>query len=115
MPGAGRVPHRRALRRRPPAARSGRDEAFFASVNESASTTGEGAAGWGDLSAHWDAASFEAALDAPAGAEERSRLVAALVDSFFRGYREVARGSVEAFVSLDDGLAVIARHARDLG
>ena len=91
------------------------DEAFFAGINESAATTGEGAAGWGDLSAHWDAESFEAALDAPAGAEERSRLVAALVDSFFRGYRDVARGSVEAFVPLDDGLAVIARHARDLG
>ena len=91
------------------------DEAFFAHINESTSTTGEGAAGWGDLSAQWDAASFEAALDAPAGAEERSRLVAALVDSFFRGYHDVARGSVEAFVPLDDGLAVIARHARDLG
>ena len=91
------------------------DETFFARLNETAASTGEGAAGWGDLSAHWDAASFEAALGAPAGAEERSRLVAALIDSFFRGYRDVARGSDEAFVPLDEGLAVIARHARDLG
>ena len=91
------------------------DETFFARLNEIASSTGEGAAGWGDLSAQWDAASFEAALGAPAGAEERSRLVAALIDSFFRGYRDVARGSDEAFVPLDEGLAVISRHASDLG
>ena len=52
---------------------------------------------------------------APAGAEERSRLVAALIDSFFQGYRDVARGSDEAFIPLDEGLAVVSRHARDLG
>ena len=91
------------------------DETFFTRLNETASSTGEGAAGWGELSAQWDASTFEKALDAPAGAEERSRLVAALIDSFFRGYRDVARGSAEAFVPLDDGLAVISRHARDLG
>ena len=91
------------------------DETFFARLNETASSTGEGAAGWGDLSAQWDAASFEAALGAPAGAEERSRLVGALIDSFFRGYRDVARGSDEAFVPLDEGLAVVSRHASDLG
>ena len=91
------------------------DQMFFARLNETASSTGEGVAGWGELSAQWDASTFEAALDAPAGAEERSRLVAALIDSFFRGYRDVARGSDEAFVPLDDGLAVISRHARDLG
>ena len=91
------------------------DETFFARVNETAASAAGTAAGWGDLSARWDAASFEAALGAPAGAEERSRLVAALVDSFFRGYRDVARGSDEAFVPLDEGLAVIARHARGLG
>ena len=91
------------------------DETFFARLNETASSTGEGAAGWGELSAQWDASTFEAALAAPAGAEERSRLVAALIDSFFRGYRDVARGSDEAFVPLDEGLVVISRHARDLG
>ena len=91
------------------------DETFFARVNETGASTAGAAAGWGNLSARWDAASFEAALGAPAGAEERSRLVTALIDSFFRGYCAVARGSGEAFVPLDEGLAVIARHARDLG
>ncbi len=91
------------------------DEAFFSQLNEAPAGAAGTAAGWGDLSARWDAASFEAALGAPAGAEERSRLVAALVDSIFSGYRKVARGSGEDFVPLDEGLAVIARHARDLG
>ena len=91
------------------------DQPFFAELNAATSSTGGGAAGWGDLSAHWDASSFETALGAPAGAEERSRLVAALIDSFFRGYRDVARGSGEAFVPLDEGLAIVSRHARDLG
>ena len=91
------------------------DEAFFARINASASTAGEGASGWGDLSAHWDASSFETALGAPAGAEARSRLVAALVESFFQSYRDVAQGSGEAFVPLDEGLAIVSRHARDLG
>ena len=91
------------------------DEAFFAELNDATSSSGGGAAGWGDLSAHWDASSFETALGAPAGAEERSRLVAALIDSFFQGYRDVARGSDEAFIPLDEGLAVVSRHAHDLG
>ncbi len=91
------------------------DEQFFAGINAATSSTGEGASGWGDLSARWDASSFEDALTAPAGAEERSRLVGALIDSFFQSYRSVAGGSAEAFVPLDDGLAIISRHARDLG
>ena len=88
------------------------DEQFFSTVNATASGTG---AGWGELAAVWDAASFDAAVEAPADTEARSRLVGALVDSFFQGYRDVARSSGEAFVSLDDGLAIISRHARDLG
>ena len=37
--------------------------------------------------------------------------VAALVGSFFRSYGDVATGSSEAFVPLDEGLAIISRHA----
>lgn len=49
------------------------------------------------------------------GSDERSRLIGALVDAFFQSYKEVARGSEEAFVSLDDGLAITCRHAQSLG
>jgi len=100
------------------------DAAFFAELN-----AGGGAAakpGWGGLGARgeWDAARWDEALAAPAGDERRWRLVGALVDGFFQSYRRVAAGSVavsegremrESFVDLDTGLAVIDRHARDLG
>ena len=92
------------------------DEAFFARINASASTAGEGASGWGDLSAHWDASSFETALRAPAGAEARSRLVAALVESFFQSYRDVAQGSGEGVRAAGRGARdSLAARARDLG
>ncbi len=90
------------------------DEAFFAQLDGAGRPAGAGG-GWGDLAGRWDAAGFEAALAAPGDAEARGRLVGALVDAFFRSYRDVVRGSGAAFVPLDDGLAVMARHARDLG
>ena len=87
------------------------DEAFFERLNRAAGTGG----GWGELEAAWDADSFELALEAPPGADERSRLIGALVEEFFQSYKEVARGSEEAYVPLDDGLAIISRHAQALG
>lgn len=89
------------------------DEKFFERLNRSAS--GGNGSGWGDLESDWDAKSFEAALAAPPEADERSRLIGALVQEYFQSYADVARGSHEAFVSLDDGLAIISRHAKALG
>lgn len=88
------------------------DEAFFAKLNEG----GEGESdGWGDLAGGWDAASFEAAtLEAPRG-DERTRLVGDLIAHFFTAYSSVAESQGEAFVSLDDGLSILSRHAKDLG
>jgi hypothetical protein len=88
------------------------DAAFFEQLNRSSAGAG---GGWGDLEADWDATSFELALEAPPGSDERSRLIGALVDAFFQSYKEVARGSQEAFVSLDEGLAIISLHAQSLG
>ncbi len=88
------------------------DEAFFSKLNEGASAAGEG--GWGAFESGWDAVSFEAAmLEAPNG-EERSRLVGDLITQFFSAYRTLA-GSGESFVSLDDGLSIMSRHAKALG
>lgn len=98
------------------------DEAFFDKLNEhgsGGSGGGSGGDGWGDLAGGWDAQSFEAAmLEAPRG-DERTRLVGDLIGCFFTSYTSVARsgtgGQGEAFVSLDDGLAILSRHASDLG
>lgn len=88
------------------------DAAFFAKLNEGASAGSEG--GWGAFESGWDAVAFEAAmLEAPNG-EERSRLVGDLITQFFTAYRTLA-GSGESFVSLDDGLSIMSRHAKALG
>ncbi|RJP65479.1 MAG: phage resistance protein [Comamonadaceae bacterium] len=88
------------------------DTAFFAKLNEGSHGAGEG--GWGAFESGWDATGFEAAmLEAPNG-EERSRLVGDLITQFFSAYRTLA-GSDESFVSLDDGLSIMSRHAKALG
>lgn len=93
------------------------DETFFAKLNEGAKSGGSGgsgASGWGSFDSGWDAASFEAAMLEPPNGEERSRLVGDLISQFFSAYRTIA-GSGESYVSLDDGLSIMSRHARDLG
>ncbi len=89
------------------------DAEFFGKLNEGKADGG----GWGALDAGWDTTSFEAAMMEPPHGEERARLVGDLIAQYFTAYRSLAQGggSGEAFVSLDDGLAIMTRHARDLG
>ena len=87
------------------------DAAFFEELNAGAQA---GSGGWGALDSGWDDASFEAAMLEPPNGEERARLVGDLIGQFFSAYRKIASGS-ESFVALDDGLAIMSRHARDLG
>jgi hypothetical protein len=87
------------------------DERFFATLSEG----GGGDGGWGDLAARWDAARFEAALEEPPGAEERSQLISALVGTFFSSYDMQATYKGEAYLSLDKGLSVVSKHAASLG
>jgi hypothetical protein len=98
------------------------DESFFNKLNEYSEGDGgdSSGGGWGDLAGGWNAQSFEAAmLEAPRG-DERARLVGDLIGCFFTAYATVARsggvgGQGESFVSLDDGLAIMSRHASELG
>ena len=97
------------------------DAAFFAQLNQitphNPSTepeASEAGAGWGTMETGWDAVSFEAAMLEPPDGEERSRLVGDLIERFFTAYRSLA-GSGEAFVSFDDGLSIMSRHAQTLG
>ena len=88
-------------------------EAFFAQLNKGVGGGGAGG-GWGEFDSGWDAASFEAAMLEPPNGEERSRLVGDLITQYFSAYRSLA-GSGESFVSLDDGLSIMSRHAQALG
>lgn len=85
------------------------DAAFFAELG-----AGAAGGGWGELDSGWDAGRFEAAMLEPPHGEERARLVGDLIGRFFSAYRSLAGGG-ESFVSLDDGLSILSRHAQALG
>ena len=80
------------------------DAPFFESLNRSVSGK------WGTMEGVWDAPSFEAAARAGGNTDERSGLVGALVKNLFTSARQTA-----GFVSLDEGLMVMSRHAHSLG
>ncbi|MGH3309410.1 MAG: PglY protein [Streptomyces sp.] len=63
----------------------------------------------------WTAAELRRAFAAPAGDPLRSRLVSALLTGPMSSYAEGARGDAQAFLPLENGLAVISRHAESLG
>lgn len=87
------------------------DAAFFARLGGG----WDDANGWGSLGGGWDAASFEAVVEAPPTSDERIRLVGDLVDSFFQAARELAATGDGGFVALDEGLAIMWKHAQALG
>lgn len=89
------------------------DDAFFSKLNEGAKS-GKDDGGWGTFESGWDAVAFEAAMSEAPNGEERSRLVGDLITKYFSAYRSLA-GSDESFVSLDDGLSIMSRHASALG
>lgn len=90
------------------------DDSFLAALNKSAGA-GPGSGGgdaWskvlgGDT---WTATSYDAARGAATGTTERNNLVSALVRTFYNAFTRS-----DEFVSLDEGLAVIAEHAKSLG
>ena len=87
------------------------DAAFFSALSEGTS----GDSDFGDVDAGWDAARFERAVLADVKDEERSLLIAALIGKFFGSYDTQAGGRGEAFVSIDQGLSIVSRHAKGLG
>jgi hypothetical protein len=89
------------------------DAAFFGRLGGAGG--GQEDSGWGVLSSGWDSASFEAALAAGPGSAERARLIGDLVDAFFASARDLAGTREEGFVSLDEGLVILSRHAEALG
>ncbi|WP_431858864.1 phage resistance protein [Azospirillum sp.] len=89
------------------------DEAFFRGLKSKAPVD----TGWGTLNGEspWNAASFDAAMLEPPTSDERVRLIADLVHSYFGSYAHVSANKGQAFVSLDEGLAIMSRHAQTLG
>lgn len=87
------------------------DGPFFEKLNE-----GKSAGGWGSFGAgSWDAERFGRALKAPPNDSLRLELVGDLVAKFFSAYERFAASQGEGYVSLDAGLSVISKHAKELG
>jgi hypothetical protein len=89
------------------------DDAFFKTLNADGGTSGGG--GWGKLAQTWDAARFDAALQTEATTPEHFQFVGALTRAFFANASETRAADTELYTSLDDGLAAMSCHARDLG
>ena len=68
-----------------------------------------------DASAGWSTEELDAAFAAPPGSAPRRALESALLSGPMSSYARGAHGDAEAFVPLENGLAVIAEHARSLG
>ncbi|WP_435173656.1 DUF6079 family protein [Gordonia hongkongensis] len=88
------------------------DEKFFATLNGS-STSGGTTVDWGRASVSvgaWDAASYAKATVPDASTEIRARLQQALIATYFTSYSRNTD-----WLPLEDGLAVIADHAKSLG
>lgn len=88
------------------------DDTFFATLN---SATAAGSDDFGSLGARWDAATYDHAVTAPPNDPERLRLVSDLVATHLPAFSEVAGSGAEAYVEMDEGLAIISAHARELG
>src|SRR5207253_8463246 len=84
-------------------------------TNQGGPAPQEKKAGWGKLAKGWDAARFEAAMEAPPASEERTRLVGDLVQHIFPAFKGIAQGKDEAYVDLDVGLSIISTHTKALG
>ena len=72
-----------------------------------------------DLDSHehggWSGATLDRALSAPVGDPLRNALESALLDGPMSSYAAGARGAAEAFLPLENGLAVMSRHTKQHG
>ncbi|MGI5422190.1 PglY protein [Actinomadura luteofluorescens] len=69
----------------------------------------------GASGSRWSSADLDRALEAPSGDPLRMALESALLDGPFSTYAYGARGAAETYLPLENGLAVMSRHARQHG
>ena len=88
------------------------DDSFFAALNGGSGTSGA-TIDWGKVgaaSSDWNAESYAVATAPDAAPAERARLQQALISTYFTSYSRNTD-----WLPLEDGLAVIADHAKSLG
>jgi hypothetical protein len=67
---------------------------------------------WG--TAAWDPASLDVALSEAPGGPERRRLIGDLLAGPYSRYVKAVRADQESYITLDEGLSVISKHAKDV-
>ena len=67
-----------------------------------------------DWGAAWDTAALNQAFSEPPGGKERRRLIGDLLAGPFSRYARAVRAEAESFITLDEGLSVISKHAKDV-
>lgn len=89
------------------------DEKFFEMLNSDlASTPGR----WGKMGLTWNAETYNQARNADAKNASREKLVGDIVRNILPAFRDTARVATDQqFVSFDEGLSIISRHAKELG
>jgi hypothetical protein len=70
---------------------------------------------WGDVETAWTEEDIEEAFAASPDSPQAQRLISDVVQAFMPSYVDSVSGAANAFVSLDQGLAAISRHAKTLG
>ena len=85
------------------------DAIFFEGLNEK-KIIPIGGGGWGTINARWDAVRYANALQSNPNSEECRKLVRDLVDTHLPAMK-----NTEEFVDLDDGLAILSAHAKEIG
>jgi hypothetical protein len=86
------------------------DPAFFERLNSGTTQNAAGGSGWGKLKTGWDAASYDAAAGQWPEHPDHQRLVGDLVRTLLTAVSTTGR-----YVSLDNGLSAISKHAKSLG
>jgi hypothetical protein len=67
---------------------------------------------WGGR--NWDSALLDQAFAEPKGGPERRRLVGDLLAGPFHRYARAVRADEDSYITLDEGLSVISKHAREV-
>lgn len=86
------------------------DKAFFEKLNSGAAPSAGGGGVWGKLKTGWDAASYDLAAGQWPEHTDHQRLVGDLVRTLLP-----AMSSAGRYVSIDNGLSAISKHAKALG
>jgi hypothetical protein len=97
-----------------------RDDGLFADAGELRERLGDDAfiaqlpGGDADWGPDWDTAKLDEAFAEGRSGRQRGKLIGGLLAGPFKRYTRAVSGDEQAFISLDEGLSVISKHAKEV-